>query len=365
MSVMDAEERFKLITRNTAEVVVPSELREALETGVKLKGYIGIEPSGFFHIGWLIWSFKVDDMVKAGVDWRILEATWHAMINDKLGGDMDKIRKASRLIRKVLWAIGVDVGKIKFVDAEDMASDKDYWETVIRVAKANSLARIKRALTIMGRKAEEADIDSSKLIYPSMQVSDIFYMDLDIALGGMDQRKAHMLARDTAPKLGYKKPISIHTPLLTGLQGLGRMNPAEITDEEHAIEFKMSKSKPESSIFIHDKPEDIRRKLKKAYCPPRQEKFNPVLEINKYILFTREGFQLIVERPEKYGGTVVYDSYERLLDDYMNGRLHPADLKKATAEALIELLNPIRERLLSDKEAMALLEEMSNVKITR
>ena len=362
---MDVEEKYLLITRNTVEVIVPSELKQALETGRKLKGYIGIEPSGFFHVGWLIWSYKVDDMIKAGVKWNLLEATWHALINDKLGGDLNKIKKAAKLIRKVLWAIGINVEKIEFVDAEDLAGDKDYWATVIKVAKSNSLARIKRALTIMGRKAEDVEIDSSKLIYPSMQVSDIFYMDLDIALGGMDQRKAHMLARDTAPKLGYKKPISIHTPLLTGLQGLGRMDPSKITEEEHAVEFKMSKSKPESSIFIHDKPDDIKRKLKKAYCPPKQERFNPVLEINKYILFSREDFKLIVERPEKYGGTVVYEKYNDLLKDYINGNLHPADLKKATADALINLLTPIRERLLSDKEAVSLLNELSSVKITR
>ncbi|MCE4615267.1 MAG: tyrosine--tRNA ligase [Desulfurococcales archaeon] len=362
---MDMEEKYQLITRNAVEVIVSNELREALETGRELKGYIGIEPSGFFHIGWLIWSYKVDDMIRAGVKWRLLEATWHALINDKLGGDIMKIRKAARLIRKVLWAIGVDIEKIEFVDAENLARDKEYWATVIRVAKSNSLARIKRALTIMGRKIEDAEIDSSKLIYPSMQVSDIFYMNLDIALGGMDQRKAHMLARDTALKLGYKKPISIHTPLLTGLQGLGRMDPSKVSEEEHAIEFKMSKSKPESSIFIHDQPEDIRRKLKKAYCPPRQEAFNPVLEISRYVLFNRGDFNLVVERPEKYGGTVVYEGYDKLLKDYLEGKLHPADLKKATAEALIDLLTPIRVRLLSDKEAVRLINELSSVKITR
>ncbi|MCE4606663.1 MAG: tyrosine--tRNA ligase [Desulfurococcales archaeon] len=362
---MDVEERYRLITRNTVEVIVPSELKQALETGRELKGYIGIEPSGFFHIGWLIWSYKVDDMIRAGVKWNLLEATWHALINDKLGGDIEKIRKAARLIRKVLWAVGVDVSKIEFIDAEDLAGDKDYWATVIRVAKSNSLARIRRALTIMGRKAEDAEIDSSKLIYPSMQVSDIFYMNLDIALGGMDQRKAHMLARDTASKLGYKKPVSIHTPLLTGLQGLGRMDPSKISGEDHAVEFKMSKSKPESSVFIHDKPDDIRKKLERAYCPPKREEFNPVLEINKYILFNRGGFELVVERPQKYGGTVVYHEYNTLLEDYIHGKLHPADLKKATAEALIELLTPIRERLFSDKEAVSLLKELSSVKITR
>ncbi|GAG83362.1 unnamed protein product, partial [marine sediment metagenome] len=55
-----------------------------------------------------------------------------------------------------------------------------------------------------------------------MQVSDIFYLELDVAYGGMDQRHAHMLARDISKKLGRKPPVALHTPLMTGLQAGGR-----------------------------------------------------------------------------------------------------------------------------------------------
>jgi len=116
-----------------------------------------------------------------------------------------------------LEAIGVDVGKIHFVDAEELVSDKEYWSILLKSAKKTTLARVKRALTIMGRTADEAETDFSKLIYPLMQVSDIFYLDLDIALGGLDQRKAHMLARDIAEKIGRKKVVVIHTPIVSGL----------------------------------------------------------------------------------------------------------------------------------------------------
>ncbi len=220
---MDVEERFNRIARNTVEIVTVDELRRLLESGGGIKGYIGYEPSGVAHIGWLVWMYKVKDLVEAGVDFSVLEATWHAYINDKLGGDMELIRTAARIVRRVMEAAGVPAERVRFVDAEELASDKDYWGLVIRVAKRASLARVRRALTIMGRRAEEAEVDASKLIYPLMQVSDIFYMDLDIALGGMDQRKAHMLARDVAEKLGRKKPVAIHTPIISSLQGPGRM----------------------------------------------------------------------------------------------------------------------------------------------
>ncbi|MCD6300608.1 MAG: tyrosine--tRNA ligase, partial [Staphylothermus sp.] len=274
------------------------------------------------------------------------------------------IRKAARFVRKVMEGFGIDISKIKFVDAEDLVSDKEYWGILIRAAKNVSLARVKRALTIMGRKSSEAETDFSKLIYPLMQVTDIFYLDLDIALGGTDQRKAHMLARDIAEKLKMKKPVAIHTPLITSLRGLGqRMETAEI-DELYA-EFKMSKSKPETAIFVHDSPEDVKRKIRKAYCPPRQIEFNPIIEINKYLLFPQKDFKLVIERPEKYGGTIVVESIEELEKLYIEGKIHPLDLKNATADALNKLLEPIRKKIETDNEARELLEELKKAKITR
>ncbi len=361
---MDIDERMNLVSRNTLEVVTAGDLKKKLESGEKLKGYLGFEPSGLAHIGWLVWMYKVKDMIDAGVHFTILEATWHAMINDKLGGDLKLIRRSAELVRSIMSIIGISPDKVKFVDAETLVSDKDYWELLIKAGKNSTLARIKRALTIMGRKSDEAEMDFSKLIYPLMQVTDIFYLDLDIALGGMDQRKAHMLARDLAERLGRKKPVAIHTPLISSLRGERRMDTSRDEIDEFLADVKMSKSKPETAIFVHDSPEEVRRKIKAAYCPARQVKQNPILEIDKYILFSRDDFVLHIERPERYGGPIDYYSYDELEKDYVEGRLHPLDLKKATADALISLLKPIRNMIENDKRLMELIRTIET-KVTR
>ncbi len=357
--------RFELVTRNLVEIITVDELKRLLEEKEEPRAYIGYEPSGLFHIGWLIWAMKVRDLVEAGFDMIILEATWHAWINDKLGGNMELIKKDALYVRHVLKALGIDVSKINFVDAEDMVSDKRYWEILLRVAKNTTLARMKRALTIMGRRAEEAEMDFSKLIYPAMQVTDIFYLDVDVALGGTDQRKAHMLARDVAEKLNYKKPIAIHTPLLTGLQGARRMDASKIDEDVFAVELKMSKSKPETTILVHDSPEDIRRKIRKAYCPAKEVRFNPIIEINKYILFAQKDFVLHIERPEKYGGPIDIYSYDELEKLFVEGKIHPLDLKNATADALIKFLEPVRRYFEENKEAKNLLETLKSSTLTR
>ncbi len=317
------------IMRNVEEVITLEEFENTLKGNPK--GYVGLEPSGRVHLGTgLIIGNKVKDLMDNGVDMIVFLADWHAMINDKFGGDIGKIRLAGEYMKGVFSALGI---RPRYIWADELVSKKEYWEKVIRVAKKTTLKRVKRAMTIMGRKEDEAELDSSKIIYPFMQVSDIFDMELDIALGGMDQRHAHMLARDLADKLGYKKPVAIHTVLLPSLKGAGRMDPSEA---------KMSKSKEGSAIFVEDTEDDIRRKMKKAFCPPEIEG-NPVLQIAKHVLFAYYIEKLVIPRPEKWGGDLVINSYEELEKIYGKGELHPMDLKNAVANELIRILKPIRD----------------------
>ncbi len=338
---MDLESKLKVVLRDVEEVVTAEELRSLLERGGG-RGYIGFEPSGLFHVGWLIWAYKFKELVDVGVDMVLLAATWHAWINDKLGGDVELIRAAAQHVVDVLNAIGLE-GRFRVVYADELVSNPGYWATLIKVAKNSSLARVRRALTIMGRKADEAEADFSKFIYPLMQVTDIYELDVDVALGGIDQRKAHMLARDVAERLGRKKVVAVHTPLLPSLQGVTKMEVRSLPKDEFAAEIKMSKSKPESAIFLTDSDEEIRMKIAKAYCPPREVNGNPLLGIAKHIIFRGEEVEFQVDRPEKFGGPVTYWKYEELEKDYLEGRLHPADLKTAIAEYLVrKVIGPLR-----------------------
>ena len=236
--------------------------------------------------------------------------------------------------------------KVNFVLASEIMEKNNYWETVIKVGKVTSLSRIKRAMTIMGRKEDDAELDSSKFLYPLMQAADIFVMDIDVAYAGIDQRRAHMLAREAAEKLGWKVPVAIHTPLIPGLSGMNRMDP---------ISGKMSKSHPDSNILIHDSAEDIQRKMKKAFCPPEAEG-NPVLSVCKYIIFGRGG-KLVIERPEKFGGNLEFNSYEELEKTYLAQELHPLDLKNGVAKALSDYLAPVREYFEKHPENLEALKE--------
>ncbi len=326
---MGPDRRFHLVTRNSVEVVTPEELRGALEGEEGLKAYVGLEPSGLVHLGTgPVIAEKLKDLSRAGFQVTVLLADWHAYINDKLWRDWEKIKACGEYFIEAYRSLGVP-DDVRYQFASELVSDSEYWRSVIQASKASTVARIKRAMSIMGRQEDEADLDASKLIYPAMQVTDIHILDLDLALGGMDQRRAHMLYRDLAPKLGWKQVVALHTPLLVSLQGGGRMD---------SWDMKMSKSRPETCIFIHDSAEEIGDKIQKAYCPPREAEGNPILQFCQYILLPRRG-GLKVERKPAHGGDVEFSDYTSLEREYTSGNLHPQDLKDSVVRGLISYLS--------------------------
>ena len=375
---MDIEKKVELITRKpTEEVLTVDNLRDLLEIGMSLQHYIGFEISGYIHLGTgLMAGAKIADFQKAGIKTRVYLADWHSWINDKLGGDLEVIQKVAlgyfkEGMKQSIKVMGGDPDKVEFVLASEILERGDYWRTIIDISKNVTLARMMRSITIMGRQMGEA-IDFAKLIYPAMQVADIFYQGVNIAHAGMDQRKAHVIAREVAEKLKYHplvwdgkkvKPIAVHHHLLLGLQEPPKWPiGGEEEFKEIKAQMKMSKSKPYSAVFIHDTPEEIREKLRKAFCPAKEVNYNPVLDWAEHIIFREEPAEFTIHRPAKFGGDVTYTTFEELKRDFAEGKLHPLDLKNAVAEYLIELLKPIREYFEKHPEP---LELMKSVQITR
>lgn len=369
---MTTEEKINLITKNVEETLTIEDLRALLERKSNPRHYIGYEISGRVHIGQgLFTMMKIKDLQDAGVETTILLADWHTWLNKKLDGTLET---ASRLGKEYLaeamkagaLCVGADPEKINFVLGSEFLNEKgtEYWATVVKVAKATTLARMLRSTTIMGRKEDEVT-ESAMLIYPAMQSADIFMLGADIAHAGTDQRNVHVVAREAAKELGYEKPVAIHTTLLQGLLPPVITTNPESGEEEMDLEAaKMSKSKPDSGIYMSDSPDEIRRKINQAYAPEGVVKFNPILNWTKHLIFYYENTTLVINRPEKWGGDLTYTSYEQLEKDYAEKMLHPQDLKAAVAEWLIQKLEPARTYF-EDPERKAALEEITALSIKK
>ncbi len=315
------DSRVSLVARNAVEVVTEEELRKLLESEKKPRAYVGYEPSGEIHLGHLMTVNKLIDLQNAGFNVVVLLADVHAYLNEK--GDFDEIAGIAEYNRQAFIALGLK-NRVEFVLGSSYQLGKDYMLDVLKMARITTVNRARRSMDEVSRR--KADPMVSQMIYPLMQALDIAHLEIDLAVGGIDQRKIHMIARENLPRLGYKSPVCLHTPILLGLDGQ-----------------KMSSSKG-NYISVRDSEEEVERKLKKAYCPAGKVEENPVIQIMQYQIFPR--FEVVdVERDQKYGGDVEYRSFEELASDFASGALHPADLKKAAAKYLNKLLKEPRERL--------------------
>ena len=362
---MDTEARLSLIRGVGEEVITEEELRALLDANPHPVAYDGFEPSGLAHLPFgVLRPILVSDLLRAGVRVRLLIADWFAWVNGKMGGDLARIQDVGRYFVEVWKAAGVDLGKVDIVWTSDAVKDEAYWKRVVAVAQNTTLARTQRALTIMGRTSKEL-VQTAQLLYPMMQVADIFWLDVDICQLGLDQRRANILAREIAEKLKWKRPVAVHHHMLIGLQG---NREPEGFDENGSLDSqiasKMSKSKPETSIFVHDSQADIARKVNGAFCPAKVVQGNALMEYSKYIVF-RKLKTLTIERPEKYGGPVEFTSYAELEQAYVSGGLHPADLKAGVGAALDEIVSPIRVHFEKDPSAKRLLEAVRAAETSR
>ena len=340
---MDIENKLSLIRRVGEEIITEPELQALLATNDHPIAYDGFEPSGLAHIPFGIYrAINLEDLIQAGIRFKLLIADWHAWINNKMGGDLEKIRRVGEYFIEVWRAAGVNMEQVEVVWASDLTRSSEYWKKVILVAKNTTLNRAIRCLTIMGRTKAELR-ETAQLFYPIMQSADIFHLQADICQLGLDQRRANILARELGPKLGWWKPIIVSHHMLMGLEG-GKE--PEGYDENQTIDMqissKMSKSKPSTCLYVHDSTEQIHRKIGAAFCPEKTVEGNPVLEYCRYIVF-RKRKTMVIERPAKFGGKLEVGSYEELEKLYRDGKLHPLDLKNATATMLDEIIEPVRK----------------------
>jgi len=315
---MDTDSKIEMIKKGTLEVITEEELREKIETG-KTTAYIGYEPSGKIHLGHAITVKKMIDLQKAGFKVKILLADLHAYLNGK--GTMEEIKEISKYNIECFKALGLSEDT-EFIIGSEFGRNMDYTHKIYELAIITSLTRAKRSMAQITRDSEDHKV--AEVIYPIMQAIDMVFLDADVAVGGMEQRKIHMLARENLPKMGFKAPVCIHTPLLHGTDGSD----------------KMSSSK-NNFIAVDDEPEVIRKKIQKSFCPQGQVEENPVIEIAEHFIFP-EMDTLLIKRPEKFGGNLELN-HDKLLELYGAGELHPLDHKNGVAEGLIEVLEPVRE----------------------
>lgn len=318
---MKDTEDERRINQLTSEIVPEDDFERQLQKSGDKTVYIGYEPSGILHLGHMVTANALIELQDLGFDVKILIADLHAELNGK--GSSEEMKSIGETMENQLLKFGLSE-ETEFVYGSDFQMNEEYQRMVQNLCQHTTSNRAKRA---MSEIAGDDSTTVSHLLYPVMQVADIWWLDVDIALGGMEQRKVHMLSRDIFPKENIEKPVFIHTPLIADLEnGDGKMS-----------------SSSGVSISSADSPETVEQKISSAYCPTDdKDKENPILQIYNYHIFPRIE-EVKVERDEDYGGNVVYSRYQDLEEDMYSDELHPQDAKETLAKELNKILEPLRE----------------------
>ncbi|MFT4244682.1 MAG: tyrosine--tRNA ligase [Candidatus Woesearchaeota archaeon] len=363
---MSVDEKVELILNTFEEIVGEDELRELFrkfEVGkiTEIRAYDGFEPSGQIHIAQgLMRAIQVNKLTSCGITFIFWVADYFAWLNNKYGGDLEKIQTCGKYLIEVWKSCGMDLEKVEFRwTSKDLENNPKYWENFLKLSTHPTVSRVLRCGQIMGRE-ESTENPTSQIVYPLMQANDIHHLRADIAQLGLDQRKVNMLARDIYPKMGWAKPIVISHHMLLGLQKID----TEKEGNDRKIEMKMSKSKPNTAIFMTDSKEDVEKKFKKAHSIDGVVEDNPVLEYFKYIVFERFD-EVQIERPEKFGGLYKASSYDQLINDFKEQTIKSLDLKMMCANYINELLEPTRKHFEENAKAKELLQKVQSFAITR
>ncbi|KAJ4303385.1 Tyrosine--tRNA ligase cytoplasmic [Kalmusia sp. IMI 367209] len=334
---MSMDDRLALIKVNLKEVLNPEIMEDVLKKGESLKVYWGTATTGRPHCGYFVPVLKIAQFLRAGCHVKILLADIHGFL-DNLKAPIELVKFRAEYYRYVitalLKAVNVPINKLEFVLGSSYELNPDYMMDLLRLASITSEHDSKRAGAEVVKQTENAPL--SGLIYPLMQALDEQYLDVDVQFGGLDQRKIFALAKDVLPKIGYKERAHLMNPMVPGLQG-----------------GKMSASDPDSKIDVLDTPEVVKKKLKKAFAPPKQVEENGVLSFVEYVLLPagelRHGTpKFVVERRE--GEPLVYTDIAKMQEDYKNDILTPQILKPAVTEALIQLLAPVQKEFQADEK---------------
>jgi tyrosyl-tRNA synthetase len=336
---MDQADRLDLVTRHTEEVVTEEELADLLASG-EPSVYVGYAPTGEMHIAHFTTMRKLADFVNAGLDVTVLVADLHAHLDDeKSPFELLDARSAyyRTAIEGMIDAAGADPDAVSFVRGTEFELDEEYTLELYRMAAETTIARSQRAASEVVRESESPNLGG--LLYPLMQNLDVRALEADIAYGGVDQRGIYMLGREILPAHGWKSPVCLFAPLLAGLSG-----------------GKMSASDAASKVNLTDDRDVVVEKIQGAYCPAGEIEDNGVLDYLEHLVLpvlADRGEDFQVERPDEYGGDLVYGSYADLEADFVSGELHPADLKPAAGRAISAVIAPVRERLEAEPDLLA------------
>lgn len=304
---------------------------------MKKKILSGIQPTGDLHIG--NYFGAVQNWVRLQDDYECLYCVvdYHSMT---MPYKSDKLRENTWKMAFYLLACGVKPENL-FIQSSVPEHVELGWilGCVTSYGELSRMTQFKdKTAQLEDSAGKDAFISSGLFTYPVLQAADILLYHADYVPVGKDQEQHLELSRNIAQRFNHQfgkeyfkhpEPLFTETPKI-----LSPADPAR----------KMSKSLGEKHyINLFGDPERIRKQIRSAVTDTGEEAASGQMSPGVKNLF------------EILRACSQSDAYETLTDAYQNGNLRYSELKEATAEALIQLIAPFKERyesLSADKKTV-------------
>ncbi len=282
--------------------------------------FSGVQPSGVLTMGNYIGAIRNWVELQDEYNCFYCVVDQHAITVPQIPKDL---RKNTLDVLALLLAAGIDPKKSAlFIQSHVAAHSELSWvlNTITYMGQLNRMTQFKEK----SRRSEE-NLNAGLFTYPVLMAADILIYNADLVPVGEDQKQHMELARDLAERFNnrYSDTFTVPDPLIkkAGARIMSLQDPTS----------KMSKSDKDTNAYILllDKPDDIRRKIKRAVTDSigviayNDEQAGLKNLLNIYNAFTNEPIDEIVSRYENLG-------YGKFKEDL--------------AEVIVEGLSPIREK---------------------
>jgi hypothetical protein len=145
------EAKFQMVRSVGEECVTEEDLKNLIMNKPAFNLYDGFEPSGRMHIAQGVFkAMNVNKCTKAGGTFKFWVADWFALMNDKMGGDLEKIKVVGKYLLEVWKASGMNMENVVFRWASDDITDNaaTYWPKMLDIARSFNINRMKKCCQV-------------------------------------------------------------------------------------------------------------------------------------------------------------------------------------------------------------------------
>jgi len=302
----------------------------------------GVQPSGKLHIGNYISALKNFVYLQNSGRYQcyFFVADLHSLTSDF--NPAEKYKQTMDVVLSFL-AAGIDPKKsVIFVQSQIPEHSELTWV----LNTITPFGELKRMVQFKDKSSHNEDVNVGLFDYPVLQAADILLYDAEVVPVGEDQVQHLELTRTLARKFNSKF-------LSGGKSGKKTfIEPAELLCETPKImslsdpSKKMSKSNPDTCLFLDDTPEIIREKIKRAATDSGREiKYHPESKaaISNLIRIYQGFSDLTTKEIERKFEGVAYSQFKKDLAELIIEGLRPFRAKKKLLSRKIGYIEKIAE----------------------